>query len=1089
MNRITCTDTNYNVHEPVNKLCVQTINIVYMFFFTFILLTSVEVVCARESLNVPSHKLDLTEKRIPPGFTSDTHKTKLPLTSEEKAWLAEHNTVRVALFPIAPYQFKNNGVVTGYQVDVLKAMLEKAGLEPEFSLGPLVEVLEAFKEHDADIALNYMKTEQRSRHLLFSKNTFEIQMATFAQAKKHDLDSIEALKNQRIASYKGYGFEPTLKRHFPESNIIQADDIMGMLRLVATGKADAAIQEINTGEFILHKNYLHNVINHGEFLASGESRMKVSKYVVRNDLPQLLSILDKAYAAIAPSEKQRIWKKWFSSDMLTISKHTIHFTPQEQAWLAHNYTVKVRVADHKPYLALIDGKPEGIAVDFINEISERTGVKFHFVINSPSFSVDLKRLIDHTGPDVISSLMPTLERQKYILFTKAYKSSPRFIFTRDDAPFISSIGDLSGKEVSVVKDYVVHNYLAENYPNINLQLYNYNKDALIAVSSGKAFAFIGDIISVPHMINEYGLKNLKTAAPSGLPEHITTMGIRNDWPELRSIMNKGLAAIPAADRDAIINKWSSVRFEHGISPKDVLIGFMVVVIVVSGIILLFVFWNKSLKKQVQERTGELTVEIHERIQAEEATRISEERFKQVANNAHEWVWEVDVEGLYTYSSPIVEKILGYTPEEIVGKKHFYDLFCPEQCEVQKESAFSILRHKQTFVLFENVNVHKSGKLVCLLTSGMPILDKQGELCGYRGTDTDITELKQAEEALTKSELKYRELVDNSLVGVFITDMTGQFIFVNDAMVQMYDFDSIEQMEATTTLTIWADIKDREQMLEALKKHGRVDGFEAKTFTHTGRCIYVLFSAKLKNNFISGMVMDITERKQNEDKIKKNQERLKALALKLTIVEEKQRSIFATELHDNIGQSLVFSRMQLANLRKHISQEKVQELVDELSQLILQMIQDTKELVFGLSSPLLYEIGLPAAIAQWLSEQIAQKHGLETEIIDHSQKKIQNKEMRLILFRNVRELLTNVVKHAHAKKVTVFLEDSEDNVKIIIQDDGRGFVVDDQEKIVSSKACFGIFSVQQRMYDVGGTLHIESEPGKGTRVILTAPFTL
>ena len=1194
--------------------------IVHILLFIFVFLTSMEVVSAQEKLN--SHQLNLTEERIPPGFTSDTHKAKLLLTSEEKAWLAEHNTVKVALFPIAPYQFKSNGVFTGYQVDVLKAMLEKAGLEPEFLLNPLEEVLEAFKEHDADIALNYMKTEQRSRYLLFSKNNFEIQMAIFAQAKRHDLDSIEALKNQRIASYKGYGFEPTLKRHFPESNIIQADDVMGMLRLVATGKADAAIQEINTGEFLLRKNYLHNVINHGEFLPSGESRLKVSEYVVRNDLPQLLSILDKAYAAIAPSEKQRIWKKWFSSDMPTISKHPIYFTPQEQAWLAHNYTVKVRVADHKPYLDLIDGKPEGIAVDFINEISERTGVKFHFVINSPSFSIDLKRLIDHTGPDVISSLMPTLERQKYILFTKAYITSPRFIFTRDDVPFISSIGNLSGKEVSVVKDYVVHNYLAENYPNINLQPYNNNKDALIAVSSGKAFAFIGDITSVPYMINEYGLKNLKTAAPSGLPEHITSMGIRNDWPELRSIMNKGLAAIPAVDKAAIINKWSSVRFDYGISPKDIFTWLMMITIAVSGIVWLFLLWNRSLKKQVWERTLELKAmnhslqfEIVERKDAEEATRISEERFKQVAENAQEWVWEVDAEGLYTYSSPIVEKILGYTPEEIVGKKHFYDLFCPEECEVQKESAFSMLRQKQTFLLFENVNVHKSGKLVWLLTSGMPMLDKQGELCGYRGTDTDITELKQTEEALTKSELKYRELVDNSLVGVFITDMTGQFIFVNDAMVQMYDFDSIEQMEATTTLTIWVDIKNREQMLEALKKHGRVDNFEAKTFTHTGRCIHVLFSAKQKNNFISGMVMDITERKLAEEEVRKSeskyrvllenlpqkiflkdihstylscnenyahdlgimpeeivgktdydffpgdladkyrgddqrilesgqiemleeeyeqdgkktwvaiiktpvrdkrgtvtsllgtflditerkkaeeqlqqyQQRLKSLAVQLTLAEEQERRRIAENLHDHVGQSLAFTRMQLASVRKGLPKDDKRDAqFEEMSQTLLKAIQDTRHLIFELSSPSLNELGLGAAISGWMEQEIEDKHGISVELFDHVQELSLDDDLRAILFRNVRELLTNAIKYAQAKNISVWLDCVAGQLQITIQDDGVGF---DPAQIMQSSNThkgFGLFSVQERMADLDGELTIVSRPGSGSKFILQLPVSM
>jgi len=177
------------------------------------------------------------------------------------------------------------------------------------------------------------------------------------------------------------------------------------------------------------------------------------------------------------------------------------------------------------------------------------------------------------------------------------------------------------------------------------------------------------------------------------------------------------------------------------------------------------------------------------------------------------------------------------------------------------------------------------------------------------------------------------------------------------------------MEASTTLTIWAEIKDREQMLKMLKKQGRVDDFVAEGMTHTGRRIFVLFSARLDDGHISGMVMDITKRILSEQKIQEYQHRLKSLGVQLTLAEEQERRRIAAELHDNIGQSLVYSRMQLASLRSRTSNEKPVELIDELSQSLLHIIQDTKELLFELSSPLLYEIGLSAAISHWISEQI------------------------------------------------------------------------------------------------------------------------
>ena len=139
--------------------------------------------------------------------------------------------------------------------------------------------------------------------------------------------------------------------------------------------------------------------------------------------------------------------------------------------------------------------------------------------------------------------------------------------------------------------------------------------------------------------------------------------------------------------------------------------------------------------------------FQERKQAQESLRKSEERFKQVAENAGDWIWEVNAEGLYTYSSPIVEKILGYKPEEIVGKKYFYDFFAPDVKEKLKKAAFEAFARGESFRGFINPNVHKNGSIVILETNGTPIVDDKGNLCGYRGVDRDITERKKAEKAL------------------------------------------------------------------------------------------------------------------------------------------------------------------------------------------------------------------------------------------------------------------------------------------------------------------------------------------------------
>lgn len=149
------------------------------------------------------------------------------------------------------------------------------------------------------------------------------------------------------------------------------------------------------------------------------------------------------------------------------------------------------------------------------------------------------------------------------------------------------------------------------------------------------------------------------------------------------------------------------------------------------------------------------IDITERKRAEQELRQSEERFRQVAESVGDFIWEVDANGLYRYASPAVEKVLGYTPDELIGKMHFYDLFAPELREEFKTSAFKSFASQQSFRKFRNQNVNKDGKIVHLETSGVPVLDKAGKLVGYRGSDTDVTARKQADEAMKANEAALR----------------------------------------------------------------------------------------------------------------------------------------------------------------------------------------------------------------------------------------------------------------------------------------------------------------------------------------------
>jgi len=152
----------------------------------------------------------------------------------------------------------------------------------------------------------------------------------------------------------------------------------------------------------------------------------------------------------------------------------------------------------------------------------------------------------------------------------------------------------------------------------------------------------------------------------------------------------------------------------------------------------------------RDETGEpcgmwaIVRDITERKGADEALRESETRFRHVTETVSDFIWEVDADGLYTYTSPSVERILGYTPDELIGKMHFHDLFAPDVREQLREEALRVFAARQNFHALPNSNISKTGKIVHLETSGMPILDEAGRLLGYRGADTDVTDKRQAE---------------------------------------------------------------------------------------------------------------------------------------------------------------------------------------------------------------------------------------------------------------------------------------------------------------------------------------------------------
>lgn len=224
-----------------------------------------------------------------------------------------------------------------------------------------------------------------------------------------------------------------------------------------------------------------------------------------------------------------------------------------------------------------------------------------------------------------------------------------------------------------------------------------------------------------------------------------------------------------------------------------------------------------------------------------------------------------------------------------------------------------------------------------------------------------------------------------------------------------------------------------------------------------------------------------------EQIRNYQVQLRTLTSELTLAEERERRRIARDLHDGIGQTLLVSRMKLRGPRVSSSLPELAKSMDEACEFIDQAIQSVRSLTFELSLPILYELEFGAAI-EWLVEQIQGQHDIRIDLEDDGQPEKMDEEVTVLLFRTVRELLINVVKHAQARSVKVSIQKDDSSIRIEVVDDGIGF---DTSQIdfgrAPDKGGFGFFSIRERLNFLGGNFQVESKPDQGTRAVLTAPL--
>ena len=425
----------------------------------------------------------------------------------------------------------------------------------------------------------------------------------------------------------------------------------------------------------------------------------------------------------------------------------IEFTAEERAWIAAHPVIRVgHDTTYEPY-AIMDpsGRIVGLDPDYLSLIAQRTGLTFRNEIRRDWVTM-LEAFKAHEV-DLLPSLGYATEREQFLIYTKSYAFAPNVIITRNDSPYLFSLGELKGRTISIPRGYSgLRHDLNESAPGNVVVEFENSLECYRAVAQGEVYASIGDVANATYLIKTHGLTTLRLGSVISASSEIF-IGVRKDWPMLAQIINKVLASVTTEDRLRINSRWVAVDYAadwRWAAAFRVAVGIAVAAVLVF----LFVFYHN--RRQARELTERRRIQAELEQVRDRLERISQEKSELMHMVAHD------------LRSPLTGIQLGV--ESLQFEPPLSDADLKATAAIIRESVGKMARLINDLLSAKNV---EEGHIALNFVSGDPAQLASTAVAALQPTAhhkqiTLVTRLPAGPVALTTDFVALQQVVDNLL---------------------------------------------------------------------------------------------------------------------------------------------------------------------------------------------------------------------------------------------------------------------------------------------------------------------------------------